>query len=139
MPSPDVEHKPTVNRKDSDALYWEKASGTVRVATLGDEPTGSTCSIDAARARFATSLGLLAGFGTFEECADAVARGTFDIAVVPAAYPDIHQLFFDRRLQASETFLHRLPDMVAASRDETYPVTVSRVYHHPATISLVTA
>lgn len=118
-------------------LFRENGDGHLSIATLGDEPTGSTCSIDAARKYFGDGVSRLSGFGTFEQCGEAVAQGIFDYAVMPAAYPQIHNHFFDARLRASSTFLHQLPDIVAASPHPTYPQTVSNVYHHPATSRLV--
>ncbi|CAH0244306.1 hypothetical protein [Rhodococcoides fascians] len=118
-------------------LFREDGDGYLSIATLGDEPTGSTCSIDAARKYFGDGVGRLSGFGTFEQCGEAVAQGIADYAVMPAAYPQIHNHFFDARLRASSTFLHQLPDIVAASPHASYPQTVSYVYHHPATTRLV--
>ena len=63
-------------------LFRETGPGNLRVATLGDEPTGSTCSIAAVEDHLRSDLAELKGFETFEDAAEDLARGDCDVAVI---------------------------------------------------------
>jgi hypothetical protein len=126
---------------NSTAAFVERISFRPRfasVATLGDEPTGLTCSVIAGRRWAPGNAAAVLGYPSFELAAAAVRTGEHDALLVPAAYPEIRNFFFDAALKAVETFLDRLPDMVLALPAGTPGGRhLDVVYHHPATVNLV--
>ncbi|HEY9473604.1 MAG TPA: hypothetical protein VIS06_07085 [Mycobacteriales bacterium] len=107
------------------------------VATLADEPVGLTCSVAVGRVWGSDRADSLAGYPSFELAAQTVKSGQHDVLLVPSAYPDIRSFFFDPQLEAVESFLQPLPDMVLAVPEAVDPEHLDLVFHHPATTALV--
>jgi len=107
------------------------------VATLADEAAGLTCSVTIGKRWANGRARAVVGYPRFELAAAGVRSGEHDVLLVPSAYPEIRDFFFDAELKAVETFLGTLPDMVFAVPEGTDEDALDVVYHHPATRSLV--
>jgi hypothetical protein len=107
------------------------------VATLADEAAGLTCSVTVGRRWANGRARTVVGYPRFELAAASVRSGEHDVLLVPAAYPEIRDFFFDAELRAVEAFLGTLPDMVFAVPAGMPEDPLDIVFHHPATRSLV--
>lgn len=107
------------------------------VATLADEAAGLTCSVTIGRRWARGRARSVVGYPRFELAAEGVRDGRHDVLLVPSAYPEIRDFFFDSKLHAFETFLGTLPDMVFAVPEGTPDQDLDVLFHHPATRSLV--
>ncbi|MFD7656089.1 hypothetical protein ACFV4N_19135 [Actinosynnema sp. NPDC059797] len=111
------------------------------LATLADEPSGLTCSVIVGRRWAHNRAASVVGYPRFELAAERVLAGDHDLLLVPSAYPDIREFFFNPELRAIDTFLSTLPDMVLAvpAGGDADGGEFDVLYHHPATKSLVEA
>jgi hypothetical protein len=101
------------------------------LGTLCDEPNGLTSSFHVAK-----GLGRhdeLAGFPTFEMAAEAVKAGAIEACLVPAAYPLTYRFIMDASLEAVETCLAAVPDVVLVSTRAEMPPAIETLFQHPAT------
>lgn len=107
------------------------------IATLADESVGLTCSVTVGRAWARGRANTVVGYPEFELAAETVRTGEHNLLLVPAAYSNIRNFFFDSSLRAIDAFLHQLPDMVFAIPNTERADRLETVFHHPATESLV--
>lgn len=100
----------------------------LRVATLADSTTATTCSALVAR-RF--RLGIVPS-GSFEEAIGFVKTGVAQAALVPGAYPGIGKFFMDTELRLIRSFAAEIPALVLAAMPKGRP-PFRQIFAHPAT------
>ena len=106
-----------------------------RLGTLGGERGDLTCSMHVARTW--NGADGVEPFGSFEEAGLALKRGQLDGVLIPGAYPRLGEFIMDAQLVVTDSFVMRIPDLLLARKHRCRDVAVERVYHHPATTSLI--
>ena len=100
----------------------------LRVATLADSPTATTCSAIVARRHHYAII----ASGSFEEAAAMVKAGVAQAFLCPGAYPKIGCFFMDPALRLVRSFAAEIPALVLAAKPKARP-PFREVHAHPAT------
>jgi prephenate dehydratase len=106
-----------------------------RLGTLGDASGPFTCSMHVAHAWGQAAT--VEPYNSFENAGLAVKSGDVDAMLVPGAYPNLNELIMDAGLEVSEVFVMRIPPLVLAAKSGEVVCHVERLFHHPATASLL--
>ncbi len=101
----------------------------LEIATLGDTPTSTTCSMLQAKSQ---GFCIKACCGSFEDAIALVKEGKAQAALVPGAYPGIGKFLQDPELFLARCFAAPIPALVLAAKPEARP-PFHEIHAHPAT------